>query len=222
MGIRTTDLSPFTDLLLSVKGRRACGMIPLDQITDALQKAEAKVKRLSSQLEAAMDERDELRTTMKVIERLSESGQPSATSSAQSDNGQLIYGFVGVGPENARMPKEIIDALKAHGHDLNADLVRTQLWRMEKRNELRKADGRYWKPAAFVSDEADNDCENEAPGAETSRASEDFGRVAELEGPEKTEQRPNGNGENAGSSPAPPSPIQFGGFSDDLDDDIPF
>lgn len=198
-------------------------MIQMDQIRDALAKAEAKVKRLSAQMDAAVAERDELVTAARVFERLTEAVTPSSSAAAQSDNGQLIYGFVGVGRENAGAPKEIIDALKAAGHDLNDDLVRTQLWRMAKRNELRKDDGRYWRPVDLAAGEVLEADKETAPNAETSRAVEELGRVAELEGREKTEQHPFRNGENAGSSPAPPSPVQTGGgFADDLDDDIPF
>ena len=203
-------------------------MVNLDQIRDALQKAEAKVKRLSAQLDAAAVERDDLLTAAKVIERLFDAHNPSEAASSQSENGQLIYHCVGVGQENALAPKGIIDSLKAAGHDLNADLVRTQLWRMERRNELRKIDGRYWRPAT-EADKLDDDFAElvggktkKAPDAEASEASKEFGRVAELEGPEKTEQAPQSYGENAGSNPAPPSPAQIIPYGDDLSDDIPF
>ena len=73
-----------------------------------------------------------------------------------------------------------------------------------------REDSRYWKQKQLSPPSA-------------SEGSAEFGRVAELEGPEKTEQHPFRNGENVGSSPTPPSPVQTGGgFADDLDDDIPF
>jgi hypothetical protein len=53
-------------------------------------------------------------------------------------------------------------------------------------------------------------------------AIEEFGRVAELGGPEKSGQRAFPSAENVTSSPTPPPPAPFGGFVDDLDDDIPF
>lgn len=61
---------------------------------------------------------------------------------------------------------------------------------------------------------------DKAPGV---GAPEAFGRVAELEGPEKTEQHPFRKGENVGSSPTPPaSRPEAGAFDADLDDDVPF
>ena len=198
-------------------------MAQMEQIREALAKAEGKVKRLSAQLEGAVAERDELLTAVRVIERLFEAKSPSSTAAAQSDNGQLIYSYVGVGRQNAGAPKDIIDALRAAGHDLNDDLVRTQLWRMAKRNELRKGDGRYWRPQdsdAPFEDAAPND---EAPGGDPG-ASEEFGRVAELEVPGRSEQHPFRKGENVGSSPTPPSPPQPKGdaWGWDDDSDIPF
>jgi hypothetical protein len=54
-------------------------------------------------------------------------------------------------------------------------------------------------------------------------ASNEFGRVAELEVPARSEQHPFRKGENAGSSPAPLTPIvKESAFDADLDDDVPF
>src|SRR6185437_13066836 len=128
-----------------------------EHLRTALEKAEARVKRLMAQTEAAKVERDELLTAIRVIERFAAPGASQSASGAQSDNGQLIYGFIGVGRANARAPKDIIEAMRADGHELGHDLVRTQLWRMARRNELQKADGRYWRPVISASDSDDDE-----------------------------------------------------------------
>ena len=122
------------------------------------------------------------------------------------------------GKENSQGPAQAFEGYKLIGDsEISLDTFRTTLWRMADNNfyidgnlfRVFRDTGRYWK-------------EKQLSPPSASEGSAEFGRVAELEGPEKTEQHPNGNGENAGSSPAPPSPVQFGGFADDLDDDIPF
>jgi chromosome segregation ATPase len=163
----------------------------LAQLRIALEKAEAKVKRLSAQADAAQREMDELATAIRVIERLNGASAPANT---QNDNGQLIYGFVGVGRANAKPPKEILDALKAAGHDLGDDLVRTQLWRMAKRSELLKGNGAYWRPAISqsVKDEGGPD------GANSNTEHDPFAEY--------------------GATAAKAST----GWGDDLEDDVPF
>lgn len=197
-------------------------------LKDALGKAEAKEKRLVAQLEAAQREREELETAIRVIERFANAPASTSDGGGQSENGQLIYGYVKAGIKNAMAPKEIIDLLKADGHDLGDDLVRTQLWRMAKRKELRKEDGRYFRPDITEESIADllGGDDEKAPGAKAAEALE-VGRVAELDGPQKTEQRPFRKGENVGSSPTPPAstfpPMTPNTDMDWVeDDDIPF
>lgn len=195
----------------------------LSALRDALSKAEAKEKRLASQLDAARTEREELETALRVVERLTGATAQAGASSSQSENGQLIYGFVGEGPEAAKLPKEIIEDLRKAGHALGDDLVRTQLWRMARRKELHKHDGRYFRPVAKEFSYEDIFDENEeAPDAEATEAYR-VGRVAELEGPEKTEQHPSSKGENVGSSPTPTASTQYPQLRGwDYDVDPPF
>ena len=202
----------------------------MDQLASlrfALDKVEAKVQRLFAQADAATRERDEIETAIRVIERFSNQAGKPVSGGGASDNGQLIYGFVGVGPERALPPKDIIEKLRAGGHDLGDDLVRTQLWRMAKRGELENNEGRYWRPVTENADVDDIDSldKGEAPNADRAGASSRVGRVAELEGPGKTEQHPFRNGENVGSSPTPPASVVEEVPSrgwDDFDDDVPF
>jgi hypothetical protein len=175
----------------------------LQQLRTAFEKAEAKEKRLAAQLEGAQRERQELETAIRVLERLTEPKVPSTAAASQSDNGQLIYGYVGIGRQNACAPKEIIEAMRADGHDLGDDLIRTQLWRMAKRNELQKSEGRYWRPV-IRKDESESD-------------GREWGRD---DSPVMTKDQ-----NDWGNWSAPPVDRGFGsadGFADDLDDDIPF
>lgn len=205
----------------------------LNQLREARTKALARVSRLQTQLHAAQIEAGDLDTAIRVLERLVDPKPPaSAGAGSQSENGKIIFGAVGVGRQNARYPKEIIACLKAEGHDLDDDLVRTQLWRMEKRSELRKDDGQYWRAVISQSREdnagmpVDIFADEKAPGAEATEALEKSGRVAELEVPARSEQHPFRKGENVGSSPTPPSSsaptTDWYPGPDDLDDDIPF
>ncbi len=119
----------------------------LSQLRTALEKAEGRVNRLKSQLETAQTERDELTTALKVLERLI-LGTQSEERPNQSDSGSIIFQYVPTGRANAAAPREIIDRMRHDGKALGDDLVRTQLWRMSKRGELLKADGKYWREAA--------------------------------------------------------------------------
>ena len=169
---------------------------PIIQLQDAQAKAAAKVKRLRGQLEAAESELSDLETAMRVLDRISGAKAPAATG-IQSDNGALIWGFVGIGRKAAQAPKEVIEALHTAGHELGADLVRTQLWRMAKRGDLKSEDGVYWRPIRSGPDaETENDGDGNVepdPAMETPTGWEGVGRTSPL-----------------------------GGFRDDLDDDIPF
>jgi hypothetical protein len=198
-----------------VKGSVLCSLMvsPVDIIREAHAKAEAKVSRLRSSLEIAERELSETAIALRVFERAS-GGASTDSAASLGPTSEAILKHVGVGRANATAPKDIVTALEASGTPMGGDLVRTQLWRLEKRGVLRKQDGRYW-----ILDLAQSGSEKaEAP--EQSRAS--VGRVAELEGPEKTEQRPFRTGENVGSNPTPPTPYSRSAFDTDLDDDVPF
>jgi hypothetical protein len=131
-------------------------MDQLAQLRNALEKAENRAKRLMAQAHAAQKERDELETAIRVLERFAGQASGAGAVSSQGDKGQLIFSYVGVGQSKATAPKEIIDALRADGHDFGDDLVRTQLWRMAKRNELEKYEGRYWRPVILKDGDEDN------------------------------------------------------------------
>ena len=100
------------------------------------------------------------------------------------------------------------------------ETFRTTVWRMKGKTFTSKGcvwlvhsdDRGYWK-------------QKQLSPPSGSEGSQEFGRVAELDGPEKTEQRPFRTGENVGSSPTPPSHVVEDDPSDGwsaLDDDIPF
>lgn len=120
----------------------------VEQLAAHLGKLEAKANRLRTQLDAVETERGEIETTIRVLQRFAGQG-PSATPNNQpNENGAIILRYVGEGENEALAPKEIQERLTADGHDLNADLVRTQLWRMAKRGILESEDGKYWKPVS--------------------------------------------------------------------------
>lgn len=202
----------------------------MDQLASlriALNKAEARVQRLAAQTDTAKRERDEIETAIRVLERFANQGAKPVSSSSTSDNGQLIYGYVGYGPDNAMPPRGIIEKLNAGGHDLGDDLVRTQLWRMAKRGELENSDGRYWRPVNENADsnEFDGQDTGDFPDAVGAGAAANSGRVNELESSEKAERNPFRKREGWGVSSSPPASAADKALSrgwDDFDDDVPF
>ena len=108
-------------------------------------KLEAKRSRLRNQLAAVETEFHEIDTALRVLHRIAGDATPTGSSSPTSDNGATILNFVGLGEDEAKAPKEIFEALCLAGHDLNADLVRTQLWRMAKRGLIESENGKYWR-----------------------------------------------------------------------------
>ena len=122
----------------------------------------------------------------------------------------LILGCVQAYGREGVTAREVAASLTASGRETSEPSASSTLSRMKAEGEVENRHGKWFFKTSEASD------------AETSEASNESGRVAELEGPEKTEQRPFRNGENVGSSPTPPSPVPFVGFADDLDDDIPF
>lgn len=119
----------------------------LETLKAALAKAQVKAERFRVQYEAAAQEVAETETAIKVIERLS--GLPLSIAGVgvgSGDVGAAILAHVVAGRENGRAPKDIYDALMSEGRaDLNADQIRTQLWRMAKRGVLHSENGRYWR-----------------------------------------------------------------------------
>lgn len=117
----------------------------LSQLRQILLKQDAKAQRLRDQLSTALAERNDTDTAIRVLEKLSGLAAPAAPVQP-NENGALILKFVGHGESEALAPKDIVDRLSAAGHELNADLVRTQLWRMAKRGALESENGKYWRP----------------------------------------------------------------------------
>lgn len=189
--------------------------VTLTRLRDALTKAETKANRLRSQLNGVEKEAEELATAIRVLERIEGIESTTTAPPAMNENAAAILKHVGYGRNEGRAPIQIFDALLGEGrHDLNADLVRTQLWRMSKRGTLESENGRYWKPEA-ERPKAENVA---APDAETSEA--DNGTVGPLGG-------------GSGFPPASPEgSIPSGSTSteaigrmivpEDLDDDVPF
>ena len=194
----------------------------ITEIEGRLSKARTKVERCEKALDSARSELSDLETTHRVIKSMSgESGaakslsSPPSVSTRQAD----ILLLLPEGREKSQPPAYIFEGYKLIGDaDISLDTFRTTIWRMadgtfpvgDDDYRVFRDGGRYWK-------------EKQLSPPSASEGSEEFGRVAELEGRQKTEQHPFRNGENVGSSPTPPSPVQTGGgFADDPDDDIPF
>lgn len=191
----------------------------LNDLEARAEKARSKVERCEKALEAARLELSEFETALRVVRNMSgESpgvGVPASVSTRQRDILSVLY----EGRENSQAPAQAFEGYKLIGDvGISLDTFRTTLWRMADNEfvvngdqyRVFREDSRYWKQKQLSPPSA-------------SEGSAEFGRVAELDGPQKTEQRPFRNGENVGSSPTPPSPVQTGGgFADDLDDDIPF
>jgi hypothetical protein len=164
----------------------------IDQLREMKAKLDLKWARLQQQVVAVGTERDEIDTAIRVLERLH--GQDaSPPSTITNENGVLILKYVGAGEDEAQAPKEIQSRIVADGHDLNADLVRTQLWRMAQRGLLESDNGKYWKPR-----------EKADPFAQYAEAVEVHRKRADDEW---------GAGEQA---------RQTSGFTDDLEEDVPF
>lgn len=193
----------------------------LSDLEARLAKARAKVERGEKALESARLELADLETAHRVIKAMADestalktSNSPASMSNRQRDILSLLYD----GRENSQAPAQIFEGYKLIGDgDISLDTFRTTVWRMADNDFLAdgnlfrvlRDNGRYWK-------------EKQASPPSASEGSAEFGRVAELEVPARSEQHPFRKGENVGSSPTPPSPVQNGGFADDLDDDIPF
>ena len=107
------------------------------------------------------------------------------------------------------------------GHDTGRDTLRSQMSLYKSAGLVEQIEPGKFRLTPAGLKAADVEPNNKAPGGETPGARN--GRVAELEGPQKTEQHPFRKGENVGSSPTPPAsrpeppPHQW-----EPDDDVPF
>ena len=192
----------------------------LSDLEDRLGKARAKVDRCEKAFETARLEVSDLETALRVVRSMSgESGaaKPAQATSPMSNRQRDILSVLHTGRDNSQAPAQIFEAYKLIGDfDISLDTFRTTVWRMadnvftlgDSLFRVFRENGRYWK-------------EKQLSPPSASEGSAEFGRVAELEGPQKTEQRPFRNGENVGSSPTPPSPAQIIPYGDDLSDDVP-
>ena len=108
------------------------------------------------------------------------------------------------------------------GHEAGRDTLRSQMSLYKSAGLVEQIEPGKFRLTPAGLKAADIDPNNKAPGVEAPGARN--GRVAELDGPEKTEQHPFRKGENVGSSPTPPAsrpetpPSEWGPD----DDDVPF
>ena len=110
------------------------------------------------------------------------------------------------------------------GHEVGRDTLRSQMSLYKSAGLVESTDTGKFRLTEAGMKAADINLNDKAPDVEAPGARN--GRVAELEGPEKTEQHPFRKGENVGSSPTPPAspPVDEGppaGWDFD-DDDVPF
>lgn len=190
----------------------------LNDLEVRAEKARSKVERCEKALEAARFELSEFETALRVVRNMSGESSGAAAPASVSTRQREILSVLFEGSEQSQAPAQAFELYKMVGDaGISLDTFRTTLWRMADNAfvidgdhfRVSRKEGRYWK-------------EKQLSPPSASEGSAEFGRVAELEGPEKTEQHPFRSGENVGSSPTPPSPVQAIGFADDLDDDIPF
>lgn len=199
---------------------------PVALLKDKRAKLAARVKKAQAALDAAKAELDETETAIRVLVRMglaTDDETPTPSGPPITEAQKLVLSALETDPDKGRSPKEVLEVLKSKGVEMNPDYVRTALWRLAKRELVSTANSVYWKVTS-TGDGANPSPKNETPDAETPGVSGRSGRVAELEDPEKSEQRPFRKGENVGSSPTPPS-----SDSDvpdlthwDSDDDVPF
>lgn len=205
-------------------------MLVTDTITilrEKRAKLAAKVAKTAAALDAAQSELDETETAIRVLVKmgLAPDEDAEASSNLGVTHGQeLILSVLSDVPEEGMSPRAVLLALKARGNALSADYVRTALWRLARRNAIATANSLYWRLPSAGSQQTEKPESNKTPDVVTPGVSIVDGRVAELEGPEKTEQRPFRKGENVGSSPTPPAlPVNDQAErSWDFDDDVPF
>ena len=189
-------------------------------------KLAAKVAKTAAALDAAQSELDETETAIRVLVKmgLAPDEDTDATANVGVTHGQeLILSVLSDMPEQGMSPRAVLLALKAKGNALSADYVRTALWRLAKRNAIATANSMYWRLPSAGGPQTETES-IETPDVAAPGVSIIDGRVAELEEPNKSEQRPSATGENVGSSPTPPAPsanVQSEN-SWDFDDDVPF
>lgn len=107
------------------------------------------------------------------------------------------------------------------GHQVGRDTLRSQMSLYKGAGLVEPTEAGKFRLTEAGLKAAGIDPNNKAPGVEAPGARN--GRVAELDGPEETEQHPFRKGENVGSSPTPPaSRPEVQAFDTDLDDDVPF
>lgn len=197
--------------------RRGMTTLLID-LESRLDKARSKVERCEKALETARYEVAEFETALRVIRAMSGESQGSSAPATVSNRQRDILAVLYEGRGKSQAPAQAFEGYKLFGDaGVSLDTFRTTLWRMadnefvidNEQFRVFRDNGRYWK-------------EKQLSPPSASEGSEEIGRVAELEVPARSEQHPFRKGENVGSSPTPPSPVQFGGFADDLDDDIPF
>lgn len=191
-------------------------------------KLAAKVAKTAAALDAAQTELDETETAIRVLVKMGLAADEDIETPANANvtHGQeQILSVLSDAPERGLSPRAVLLALRAQGVALSADYVRTALWRLAKRGAIATANSNYWRLPGATSLGNEEAPIQKTPGAETPGVSFEDGRVAELEDPQKSEQRPFRKGENVGSSPTPPAPIanvQANQSWDLDDDDVPF
>jgi hypothetical protein len=165
--------------------------------------------------DACSAELRDLRQRMREIDDAVEllNGHIPAVKPSRSTGGELktlILNCVQSHGSEGVTAREIAASLTFRGRETSEPSASSTLSRMKTDGEVENRQGRWYPRTTKASD------------TEVPEASNEFGRVAELEVPARSEQHPYRKGENVGSSPTPPSFIQAGDYDSDLDDDVPF
>ena len=127
---------------------------------------------------------------------------------------QMVYGSGSFDYDDLAMTADLL------GHSVGRDTLRSQMSLYKGAGLVEVAEAGKFRLTEAGIKAADIGEISKAPGVEAPGASN--GRVAELEGPRKTEQHPIRIGEHVGSSPTPPTLVQADAYDVDLDDDVPF
>lgn len=210
---------PIDELLKPELAKEAGLRQQVDNFTAALDRARRDLAAVQARIKGIRDAADVLRAGPAQ----KRSRGPVTRNRGMSDHWQKIMQLVDLTFEVFTY-NDLADTAARAGHQASPETLRSQMSDYK---------GRGWVQPAGIGAFSLTDNGRRAAGihvleVEKDKASdggtpEAFGRVAELDGPEKTEQHPFRKGENVGSSPTPPSSRpEPASFDSDLDDDVPF
>jgi hypothetical protein len=134
-------------------------------LRDKRAKLSAKVAKMASALETARAELSDTETAIKVLVQMGlapdiDSDTPAAAPVTESQ--EAILSVLSDKPHEGMSPRQVLAALDFRGTPMNADYVRTALWRLAKRGTIATANSTYWK-LPLASDAATEGEENEPP-----------------------------------------------------------